>query len=78
MNNVKILFNNRIAVTTPELNEILDHEKINVFQAYFNKFNELLVLCNSPDDYRYTASSCCATPQMIIDTLLPRVVQLPR
>ena len=30
--------------------EILHHEKVNVSKTYFNKYNELFVLCNSSDD----------------------------
>ena len=50
INKVKVLFNSSQPVTTPELNEILDHEKINVSTTYFNKYNNFFVLCNSEED----------------------------
>ena len=50
MNKVKILFNRSRPVTTPALTEILHREKVNVSKTYFNKYNELFVLCNSSDD----------------------------
>ena len=50
MNKFNILFNSSLPVTTPALNEILHHEKVNVSKTHFNKYNELFVLCNSSDD----------------------------
>ena len=50
MNKLKILFNSSLPVTTPALTEILHREKVNVSKTYFNKYNELFVLCNSADD----------------------------
>ena len=50
MNKVKILFNSSRPVTTPALTEILHREKVNVSKTYFNKYNELFLLCNSSDD----------------------------
>ena len=57
MNKV-ILFNSSRHVTTPVLNEILHHDKVNVSKTYFNKYNELSVLCNSSDDLDSLFSSC--------------------
>ena len=42
INKVKVLFNSSKPVTTPELEEILHHEKVNVSKTYFNKYKELL------------------------------------
>ena len=50
INKVKVLFNSSQPVTTPELSEILHHEKVNVSKTYFNKYKELFVLCNSEED----------------------------
>ena len=50
INMVKEMFNRRMPVTSPELNEILHHEKVNVSTTYFNKYNELFVLCYSAED----------------------------
>ena len=50
INKVKVLFNSSQPVTTPELNEILHRGKVKVSKTYFNKYNELLVLCNSEED----------------------------
>ena len=50
INKVKVLFNSSQPVTTPELNEIFHHEKVKVSKTYFNKYNELFVLCNSEED----------------------------
>ena len=59
MNKVKILFNSIRPVTTPGLTEVLHHEKVNVSKTYFNKYNELFVLCNSSDDLDTLFSSGC-------------------
>ena len=59
MNKVKILFNSSRPVTTPALTEILHHEKVNISKTYFNKYNELFVLCNSSDDLDTLFSSGC-------------------
>ena len=59
MNKVKILFNCSQPVTTPALTEILHHEKVNLSKTYFNKYNELFVLCNSSDDLDTLFSSGC-------------------
>ena len=53
------MFNNSRPVTTPALNEILHHEKVNVSKTYFNKYNELFVLCNTSDDLDTQYSSGC-------------------
>ena len=58
MDKVKILFNSSQPVTTPALNEIL-REKVNVSKTYFNKSNELFMLCNSSDDLDTLFSSGC-------------------
>ena len=50
MDKVKILFDSSLPVTTPALNETLHHEKVNVSKTYFNKLNELFMLCNSSND----------------------------
>ena len=50
LNKVKVFFNSSQPVTTPEANEIFHHEKVNVSKTYFNKYNELFVLCNSEED----------------------------
>ena len=50
MNKVKILFDSSRPVTTPALTEILHRKKVNVSKTYFNKYNELFMLCNSSDD----------------------------
>ena len=59
MNKVKILFNSSRPVTTPALTEILHREKVNVSTTYFNKYNELFVLCNTADDLDIPFSSGC-------------------
>ena len=59
MNKVKILFNRRRPVTTPALNKILHGEKVNVSKTYFNKYNELFVLCNSSAELDTLFSSAC-------------------
>ena len=59
INKVKALFNSSQPVTTPELNEILHHEKVNVSKTYFNKYNELFVLCNSEADLDAIFSETC-------------------
>ena len=59
MNKVKILFNSSRPVTTPTLTKILHREKMNVSKTYFNKYNELFVLCTSSDDLDTLFSSCC-------------------
>ena len=59
MNKVKILFNSSRPVTTPALTEILHCEKVNVSKTYFNKYNELFMLCNSSDDLDTLFSSGC-------------------
>ena len=53
------MFNSSQPVTTPELNEILHHEKVNVSKTYFNKYNELFVLCNSEEDLNAIFSETC-------------------
>ena len=58
MNMVKILFNSSWPVTTPALTEIL-RKKVNVSKTYFNKYNELFMLCNSSDDLDTLFSSGC-------------------
>ena len=59
MNKVKILFNSRRPFTTLALNEIIHNEKVNVSKTYFNKCNELFVLCNSSDELDTLFSSGC-------------------
>ena len=59
INKVKVLFNNSQKVTTPALNEILHHEKVNVFKTYFNKYTEIFVLCNSEEDLDALFSATC-------------------
>ena len=59
MNKVKILFNCSRSVTTPALTEILHREKVNVSKTYYNRYNELFVLCNSSDDLDTLFSSGC-------------------
>ena len=59
INKVKVSFNSRQPVTTPELNEILHHEKVNVSKRYFNKYNELFVLYNSEEDLDALFSATC-------------------
>ena len=59
MNKVTILFNSNRPVTTPVLIEIRHHEKVNVSKTYFNKYNELFVLCNSSEDLDTLFSSGC-------------------
>ena len=54
-----VLFNSSQPVTTPELNEILHHEKVNVSKTYFNKYNELFLLCNSEEDLDALFSATC-------------------
>ena len=56
---VRVLFKSSQPVTTPELNEILYHEKVNVSKTYFNKYNELFVLCNSEEDLDALFSAKC-------------------
>ena len=63
MDKVKILFNSTRPVTTPALTEILHREKVNVYRTYFNKYNELFVLCNSSDDLDALFSSGCISEQ---------------
>ena len=58
MNKVKTLLSSR-SVTTPALNEILHHEKVNDSKTYFNKYNELFVLCNFSDDLDTLFYSSC-------------------
>ena len=59
INKVKVLFNSSQTVTTPELNEILHHEKVNGSKTYFNKYKELFVLCNSEEDLDGIFSETC-------------------
>ena len=59
INKVKVLFNSSQSVTTPEHNDILHHEKVNVSKTYFNKYNELFVLCNSEEDLDAVFSAMC-------------------
>ena len=59
MNKIKVLFNSSRPVTTPALTEILHLENVNVSKTYFNKYNELFVLCNSSDDLDTLFSSGC-------------------
>ena len=59
MNKVKILFNSSRHVTTPALTEILHREKEKVSKTYFNKYNELFVLCDSSEDLDTMFSSGC-------------------
>ena len=59
MNKVRILFKSRRLVTTPAVNLIFHHEKVNVYKTYFNKCNEHFVLCNSSDDLDTLFSSSC-------------------
>ena len=59
MNKVKILFNSSRPITTPALNEFLHREKVNVSKTYFNKYNELFMLCNSSDDLDILFSAGC-------------------
>ena len=59
MNKVNILFNSSRPVTTPALTEILHREKVNVSKTYFNKYNELFVLCYSSEDLDTLFSSGC-------------------
>ena len=59
INKVKVLFSSGQPVTTPELNEILHHKKVNVSKTYFNKYNELFVLCNSEEDLDALFSATC-------------------
>ena len=55
---VKVLFICSQPVPTPELNEILHHEKVNVSKTNFNKYNALFVLCNSEEDlYAFLAAT---------------------
>ena len=58
INKVKVLVNSSQPVTTPELNEILQ-EKVNVSKTYFNKYNEIFVLCNSEEDLDAIFSETC-------------------
>ena len=59
MRKIKILFNSSRPVTTPALNEILHHDKVNASKTYFNKYNELFMLCNSTDDLDTIFPSGC-------------------
>ena len=59
INKGTVLFNSSQPVTTPELNEILHHEKVNVSKTYFNKYKELFVLCNSLEDLDAIFSETC-------------------
>ena len=59
MRKIKTLLNNSRPVTTPALNEILHCEKVDVSKTYFNKCNELFMLCNSSDDLDTLFSSGC-------------------
>ena len=59
MNKVKGLYNRNRLVTTPSLNEILNHEKVTVSNTYFRKYNELFILYNSSDDQDTLFSSGC-------------------
>ena len=59
INKVTVLFKSSHPVTTPELNEIIHHEKVNVSKTNFNKYNELFVLCNSEEDLDALFSATC-------------------
>ena len=59
MNKVKILFNYTWPVTTPALTEFLHRKKVNVSKTYYNKYNEIFVLCNSSDGLDTLFSSGC-------------------
>ena len=59
MNKVKISFNSSRPVTTPAPTKIFHCEKVNVSKTYFNKYNELFMLCNSSDDLDTQFSSGC-------------------
>ena len=59
MNKVKKLFNSSQPVTTSALTEILHHDEVIFSKTYFNKYNEIFVLCNSSDDLNTLFSSGC-------------------
>ena len=69
MNKVKILFNSRRPFTTPALNEIFHHEKVNVSKTYSNKYNKLFVLCNSShylDTLLHLVASGCRSEMHLV------------